>query len=88
MMILNDYIYKSVLVFNNIKDSIEVLDYEACVIEYAKCVLINKQELRDFCINGYDVFVENNGDEFYLSSHMGTLHLNTNDGLIIDYNSE
>ena len=88
MLILNDYIYKSVSVFNNIKDSMEILDYEANVIEYAKCVLINRQDLEDFYINGYDISVDKSGDDYYLSSYMGTLHLNTNDGLIIDYNSE
>lgn len=88
MLILNDYIYKSVSVFNNIQDSMEILDYEANVIEYAKCVLINRQELEDFYINGYDVSVDKSGDDYYLKSYMGSLHLSTNGGLIIDYNSE
>ena len=88
MLILNDYIYKSVSVFNNIKDSVEILNYEASVIDYAKCVLINKQELEDFYINGYDVSVDKDGDDYYLYSSMGTLKLNTSDGLILDYNSE
>lgn len=88
MLILNDYIYKSISVFNNIKDSIQILQYEASAIEYAKCVLINKQELEDFYINGYDVSVDRDGNDYYLSSYMGTLRLITNDGLILDYNNE
>ena len=88
MLILNDYIYKSVSVFNNIKDSVEILNYEANVIDYVKCVLINKQELEDFYVDGYDVSVDKDGDDYYLYSSMGTLKLNTSDGLILDYNSE
>lgn len=85
---MNDYIYKATSVFNNIQDSFDILAYEASVIDYVKCVLINKHDLEDFCVNGYDVSVNKNGDTYYLSSDYGTLRLNTSDGLIIDYNSE
>ena len=88
MLILNDYIYKSTYVFSNIKDSIDVFNYEAGVIEFAKCVLINKQELEDFSVNGYYVDVLKSGDTYYLNSDMGTLRLETYDGLILDYNNE
>ena len=88
MLILNDYIYKSSSVFINIKESVDVFDYESSVIEYAKCVLINRQELDDFFVNGYDVSVYKSGDSYYLSSDMGTLRLDTSDGLILDYNNE
>ena len=88
MIMMNDYIYKATSVFNNIQDSYDILAYEASVIDYVKCVLINKQELEDFYVDGYDVSVNKNGDTYYLSSDYGTLRLNTSDGLIIDYNSE
>ena len=39
-------------------------------------------------VNGYDVSVDKDGDDYYLYSSMGTLKLNTSDGLILDYNSE
>ena len=85
---MNDYIYKATSVFNNIQDSFDILAYEASVIDYVKCVLINKQELEDFYVDGYDVSVNKYGDTYYLNSDYGTLRLNTSDGLIIDYNSE
>lgn len=88
MLILNDHIYKSAYVFSNIKESVDAFNFEASVIEYAKCVLINKQELDDFCVDGYCVEVSKSGDTYYLDSDMGSLRLETYDGLILDYNSE
>lgn len=85
---MNDYVYKSSEVFNNINESFDDFCDEARVIEYAKCCLINNQELEDFCVDSIYVSVDKNGDEYYLAYNDVCLRIETVDNLIYDYNRE
>lgn len=85
---MNDYIYKSVEVFNNINESYDDFCVEARVIEYVKCCLINNQELDDFYVDSVYVSADKNGDDLYLDYDDVCLKVETVDNLIYDYNRE
>ena len=85
---MNDYIYKSNLVYDNINTSIDDFYDEARVIEYAKCALINKQDLNDFIVDEIDVSVDFENDTYHLYYNDIELCLKVKDNLIYDYNRE
>lgn len=85
---MNDYIYKSDSVFDNMSESIDDFYDEARVIEYAKCVLINRQDLDDFTVDSIYVSVNGGDDEYFLYYDDVELRLEVRDNLIYDYNRE
>ena len=62
----SDYIFKADQVYRNLREFEESFESEAQVINYAKCVLIRKEELEDFYVNGISVSVYENHDGYEL----------------------
>lgn len=84
---MNDYIYKSSLALDNINNGLYLFEYEAKLMDYIKCELINDNELNDFEIDGINVSVIKNGDDYELISSVEDIKVETYDGLVIDYYS-
>ncbi len=82
----SDYIAKADEVYHNLREFEEQFESEAQVINYAKCVLIRKEELEDFNIGGINVTVYQDHDGYVLHYLDYVMNLSVYEDQIIAFN--
>lgn len=87
ILTMSEYIINANEIYIALKDNIEEFKKEALIIDYVKCVLINKEELNDFYIDETYVSVYQNAEYYYLDYDDIELKLEVVDGVIEDYSS-
>ena len=67
-----DYIYKANEVYNRLNNFESLYEVEANVLTYAKCAIVQENELVDFVIDGIYVSVYNNskGYDLYFLNYL------------------
>ena len=61
-----DYLYKANQTYDNLVSYEDLFFLEASILNYTKCALMQLEELDDFNINGINVDVYEDGDDYIL----------------------
>lgn len=83
--IKSDYIYKANNVYINLKEYEDIFELEALVLTYAKCYLIQNNELNDFIVNGIYVCTYGSGNNYELYFDNYVMKIDVYERMIIDY---
>ena len=81
----SDFINKANETYINLIEVENKYEIEYKVINYVKCYLLQNKELESFNIDGIDVDVSKDDDDYYILFNDQILYISTLDGEIIDY---
>ena len=83
--IKSDYIEKANEAYCNLEEYQHIFEKEAYVISYAKCLLLQQNDLQDFYINGIgvNVYKHSNGYELYFDNYV--IDIDVYDKQIVNY---
>ena len=82
---MNNYLYLSNKTYKELEEYIDVFEKESIVIDKFKCLLLQEEEIDDFSINGNNVNVYKNNNEYTLLFDGLILQLFTKDKMIMSY---
>ena len=82
---MNNYLYLSNKTYKELEEYIDVFEKESIVIDKFKCLLLQEEEIDDFSVNGNNVNVYKNNNEYTLLFDGLTLQLFTKDKMIMSY---
>ena len=82
---MNNYLYLSNKTYKELEEYIDIFEKESIVIDKFKCLLLQEEEIDDFSVNGNNVNVYKNDNEYTLLFDGLTLQLFTKDKMIMSY---
>lgn len=82
---MNNYLHLSNKTYKELEEYIDIFEKESIVIDKFKCLLLQEEEIDDFSINGNNVNVYKNNNEYTLLFDGLTLQLFTKDKMIMSY---
>ena len=82
---MNNYLYLSSKTYKELEEYIDIFEKESIIIDKFKCLLLQEEEIDDFSINGNNVNVYKNNNEYTLLFDGLTLQLFTKDKMIMSY---
>ena len=82
---MNNYLYLSNKTYKELEEYIDVFEKESIVIDKFKCLLLQEEEIDDFSVNGNNVNVYKNNNEYTLLFDDLILQLFTKDKMIMSY---
>ena len=82
---MNNYLYLSNKTYKELEEYIDIFEKESIVIDKFKCLLLQEEEIDDFSVNGNNVNVYKNNNEYTLLFDDLILQLFTKDKMIMSY---
>ena len=81
----NSFIYSANGVYSNLNDAQELFEKQVNIVNYVKCVLLRNESLIDFNVNGIDVSVFGDNENYELFFDNYVISIQIDNKRIVDY---